>query len=179
MIATKAGASAPPTPTQYVAFGTHPLLLRQFLAYRPSVLLSILVFTDRRSEMRFITAIGTGVALAILVSGCGSDGGPDPEPTPANDSRASQEPSTPATRDSDPETDATSRPGEPGPVVEVDISGDRVDAPGGRVEATVGEPVTFVITSVMALTGIPQGCSSNFPTLGGCHCSGRRVPVAA
>jgi DNA replication protein DnaC len=34
-------------------------------------------------------------------------------------------------------------------------------------------------TLVMALTGIPQGCSSNFPTLGGCHCSGRRVPVAA
>lgn len=32
---------------------------------------------------------------------------------------------------------------------------------------------------LMALTGIPQGCSSNFPTLGGCHCSGRRVPVAA
>ena len=33
--------------------------------------------------------------------------------------------------------------------------------------------------AVMALGEIPQGRSSNFPTLGGCHCSGRRVPVAA
>ena len=32
---------------------------------------------------------------------------------------------------------------------------------------------------LMALGEIPQGRSSNFPTLGGCHCSGRRVPVAA
>ena len=32
---------------------------------------------------------------------------------------------------------------------------------------------------VMALGESPQGRSSNFPTLGGCHCSGRRVPVAA
>lgn len=32
---------------------------------------------------------------------------------------------------------------------------------------------------VMALAEIRQGCSSKFPTLGGCHCSGRRVPVAA
>jgi hypothetical protein len=32
---------------------------------------------------------------------------------------------------------------------------------------------------VMALAEIPQGRSSKFPTLGGCHCSGRRVPVAA
>ena len=30
-----------------------------------------------------------------------------------------------------------------------------------------------------SLGEIPQGRSSNFPTLGGCHCSGRRVPVAA
>ncbi|MBB3041380.1 recombinase family protein [Nocardioides soli] len=33
--------------------------------------------------------------------------------------------------------------------------------------------------AVMALVEIPQGRSSKFPTLGGCHCSGRRVPVAA
>ena len=33
--------------------------------------------------------------------------------------------------------------------------------------------------ALMALGEIPQGRSSNFPTLGGCHCSGRRVPVAA
>ena len=33
--------------------------------------------------------------------------------------------------------------------------------------------------TVMALAEIRQGCSSTFPTLGGCHCSGRRVPVAA
>lgn len=33
--------------------------------------------------------------------------------------------------------------------------------------------------AVMALGESPQGRSSNFPTLGGCHCSGRRVPVAA
>lgn len=32
---------------------------------------------------------------------------------------------------------------------------------------------------LMALAEIRQGCSSKFPTLGGCHCSGRRVPVAA
>ena len=32
---------------------------------------------------------------------------------------------------------------------------------------------------LMALAGFPQGCSSKFPTLGGGHCSGRRVPVAA
>lgn len=34
-------------------------------------------------------------------------------------------------------------------------------------------------SSLMALAEIRQGCSSKFPTLGGCHCSGRRVPVAA
>ena len=33
--------------------------------------------------------------------------------------------------------------------------------------------------ALMALGESPQGRSSNFPTLGGCHCSGRRVPVAA
>mgnify|MGYP001007787900 CR=1 FL=1 len=33
--------------------------------------------------------------------------------------------------------------------------------------------------TMMALAEIRQGCSSKFPTLGGCHCSGRRVPVAA
>ena len=36
-----------------------------------------------------------------------------------------------------------------------------------------------VTAPLMALGEIPQGRSSNFPTLGGCHCSGRRVPVAA
>ena len=35
------------------------------------------------------------------------------------------------------------------------------------------------LESLMALVEIPQGRSSKFPTLGGCHCSGRRVPVAA
>jgi putative transposase len=35
------------------------------------------------------------------------------------------------------------------------------------------------IETLMALAEIRQGCSSKFPTLGGCHCSGRRVPVAA
>ena len=36
-----------------------------------------------------------------------------------------------------------------------------------------------IASEMMALGEIPQGRSSNFPTLGGCHCSGRRVPVAA
>jgi hypothetical protein len=35
------------------------------------------------------------------------------------------------------------------------------------------------LNRLMALAEIPQGRSSKFPTLGGCHCSGRRVPVAA
>ncbi len=39
--------------------------------------------------------------------------------------------------------------------------------------------VQQAICGLMALGEIPQGRSSNFPTLGGCHCSGRRVPVAA
>ena len=43
-------------------------------------------------------------------------------------------------------------------------------AGGGGAKATLG---------LMALGEIPQGRSSNFLTLGGCHCSGRRVPVAA
>ena len=44
-----------------------------------------------------------------------------------------------------------------------------------RAEAAL----TTVVATLMALGEIPQGRSSNFLTLGGCHCSGRRVPVAA
>ena len=47
----------------------------------------------------------------------------------------------------------------------------------GRVDALIacaGHP-----GPVMPLAESPQGCSSKVPTLGGCHCSGRRVPVAA
>src|SRR3546814_18109929 len=48
---------------------------------------------------------------------------------------------------SEPETGPTPSPEPQGPIVAVTISGDRVDAPGDRVTAKVGEPVTFSITS--------------------------------
>lgn len=54
-------------------------------------------------------------------------------------------------------------------------------AQGGEVVAGVDAVGAQVADprEVMALGESPQGRSSNFPTLGGCHCSGRRVPVAA
>ena len=46
---------------------------------------------------------------------------------------------------------------------------------------TAAETKGFGVSDVpvMALAEIPQGRSSKFLTLGGSHCSGRRVPVAA
>ena len=47
---------------------------------------------------------------------------------------------------------------------------------GAELRAVDDEPCGV---AMMTLAEIPQGCSLRVPTLGGRHCSGRRVPVAA
>ncbi len=98
--------------------------------------------------------------LTILVSGCTADDSSTANPSaPAGSSGSSTV--TPSTAPSDPASEpAASQSASPhpsstesgvaepaGPVIEVSIDGDDVSPSGERVDATVGEPVTFVVTS--------------------------------
>src|SRR3546814_14530873 len=93
------------------------------------------------------TRIGVAATLAIIMSSCGADGTPETTPTPSSDTADSDEPSMNTPPSSEPETGPTPSPEPQGPIVAVTISGDRVDWPGDRVPAKVGEPVTLSITS--------------------------------
>lgn len=93
------------------------------------------------------TIIGVTMALAILMSSCGSGNTPESEPMPPTPSHTSEESSTSAPSTTSSETETSPSPDPDRPVVEVTISGSRVDAPGDRVKTTVGEPVTFAVTS--------------------------------
>lgn len=97
--------------------------------------------------MRATPMIGVAIALAITMSSCGTDDAPETTLNPSSTSAASDEPGMTTPPSSGPKTAPPASAEPQGPIVEVTISGDRVDTPGTRVEAKAGEPVTFAITS--------------------------------
>lgn len=84
-------------------------------------------------------------ALVVLLAGCGGGGTPSAStPTPAQSSPSS----SPSDHASSTTPSSSPVPHDPeGPLVEVTISGKSVTPKGTRVQAKVGEPVTFVVTS--------------------------------
>ena len=94
--------------------------------------------------LRRRTAPLTGLVLALLLTGCG--GGSEP-----TDPGTEASPSTPAASEESPEevpsTDAPTEEADTGTRIEVERAGDAITPNGERVEATVGEPITLVITS--------------------------------
>lgn len=96
--------------------------------------------------MRTVLAIGTAGALAALLTACGAiDESADTQPT-ATLSLVTETPiptvGTTATNEPEPTSLAVA-----GPVVEVTIDGDTVIPKGDRIDAKVGQPVTFIVTS--------------------------------
>lgn len=90
--------------------------------------------------------LGTAALLVALLAACGADESATPQPSTAP-TAADSAGSSPAGLSSD--TAAPSaEPSEPaGPVVEVAIAGESVSPKGDRIDAKVGEPVTFIINS--------------------------------
>lgn len=90
--------------------------------------------------------LGTAALLVALLAACGADESATPQPSTAP-TAADSTGSAPAGSSS--ATAAPSaEPSEPaGPVVEVTIAGQRVLPKGDRIDAKVGEPVTFIVNS--------------------------------
>lgn len=91
--------------------------------------------------LRKSLTVGAVCAAAVVLAACG---GTTPASTP--DSVQSSAPAADApTSSSQP---STAEPSEPsGPVVEVSIDGTEVAPQAERIDAKVGEPVTFIVTS--------------------------------
>lgn len=89
--------------------------------------------------------LGTAGLLVALLAACGADESATPQPSTS----ATAAESAPAGQGSSETTEAPSaQPSEPaGPVVEVTIDGENVSPKGDRIDAKVGEPITFVVTS--------------------------------
>ncbi|KRF11474.1 hypothetical protein ASG90_17180 [Nocardioides sp. Soil797] len=94
-----------------------------------------------------ITAIGAAVAVAMLMSGCGTNDTPETAQEPPSTSLAPEPTGTNTAPPAGSGPDAPASPEPQDPNVEVTISGDTVEAPGNRIKANAGEPVTFTVTS--------------------------------
>ena len=96
--------------------------------------------------MRRAALIGIAGALVAVLTGCGgTEDSAAPQSTPSR-SIVTDSPSPPAGTVSS-SASPTSTPTKTGPRVEVRIDGDKVTPRAARVDAKVGKPVTFVITS--------------------------------
>lgn len=98
--------------------------------------------------MRKPLVLGTAGALVALLAACGAGESTAPRSSVAP-SAAESIGSTAAGPSSQATTAPPSaEPSEPaGPVVEVTINGENVSPKGDRIDAKVGEPVTFIVTS--------------------------------
>ena len=98
---------------------------------------------SRKGTMRLGLTAGAA-AVVMLLAGCGSDGEEpvaEPRPSaPAVDETIGAS-ATPSARK------PTERPEPAGPVIEVEISGDRIMPNGQRIQVPVGQPVILNVTS--------------------------------
>jgi hypothetical protein len=88
--------------------------------------------------------VGTVLATALALGGCGSDEGGGGDAVDASPT-ATESSATPSETASASPSSPTEEPSPAGTTVEVTVEGGQVSPSGERVRAGVGEPVTFAI----------------------------------
>ncbi|WP_460796289.1 hypothetical protein [Nocardioides pacificus] len=91
-----------------------------------------------------VSAAAVAALLVLVTGGCGDDSEEADEPTTSSSS-----PSAPSS-ESAPSTGSPSADAPEGTVIEVTIADGEVSPSGDRVEAALGEPVVFAISSDVA-----------------------------